>query len=565
MTQLKTTLWYLLLIPFFLLGCTRDLDMGVLNAPSFSQDNSYQLSEDGTYTITLPYRSIIEDHLEIENAASYSVVNGTLTITPIFKETVTVKHLGVTIAVIPYPKPLVISNNGTSRFSIYFSGNVNAIVEYTNASNALVTQAVKPTTNSALLTAGTLRSYLSAGSGGLPTLKQSLTNINLSNLGSNKISIYGSYQGIHFADTTLDIEQWGDHSPESLVAFFYGNNSITTLHSANSPNLTHTKDLSYMFLSATNFNSQIEYWDVSNIKEMEAIFNGAYSFNQPLNGWNVSSVENLKYAFSSAEAFNQPLYAWNTKNLRDISYAFQDALSFNQDINNWNTSKVTDMTAVFNGARVFNQSLDSWNTENVLSMSSMFRGASAFNQAIGFNSEKVVTLDYMFADTSIFNSDVLLNTQNATNMAYMFSNATGFNKTLTFNTENVTTMQGMFSYATNYNNNAQALNLQTSRVLNMNSMFLGASKFNQEVLFDTSSVTNMGSMFYYAIAFNKPLAFNTSNVTNMNSMFKNAGKYNQDITGWDVINVTDCLNFNTSSVLTLALSPLFSQCQVLAP
>lgn len=560
MTKLKTTLWYLLLIPFFLLGCTRDLDMGVLNAPSFSQDNSYQLSEDGTYTITLPYRSIIEDHLEIENADSYSVINGTLTITPIFKETVTVKHLGVTIAVIPYPKPLVISNNGTSLFSIYFSGNVNAIVEYTNDSNALVTKPVKSNTNS-LITATTLRSSTNPGGGGLSALKTDLPNIILKNLGSNKISIYGSYQGIHFADTARDIEQWGDHSPESLTGLFYGNTSITSFYSINSPNLNKTKDLSYMFVGATNFNSNIEHWDVSNIKEMEAIFNGASSFNQPLNNWDVSNLENLKYAFSSAKAFHQPLDKWNTANVKNMAYTFQDAWKFNQDINNWNTSKVQDMTGLFNGAKAFNQPLNNWDVRNVLNMSSMFRDASAFNLPINFNSEKVTDLHHMFADTYIFNSEVSMNTQKVTNMSYMFANAKGFNKTLTFNTENVTTMEGMFADAKNYNNNDQALDLNTSRVLNMSSMFSGASMFNQEVLFDTSSVNNMKKMFYYASAFDKPLDFNTSNVTNMNSMFKYAGKYNQDITRWNVDNVIDCMYFYSSSALTEALLPSLSHCE----
>ncbi len=565
MNPIKTTLWHLLLIPFLLLGCTRDLDMGLLNSPSFSQNNSYQLNEDGTYTLTLPYRAVIEDHLEVENAVSYSVENGTLKITPIFKETVTVKHMGVIVATIPYPKPLVITNNGTSRFSIYFSGNVNAIVEYTNPANTLVTQAVKSTNTNSLITATTLRSSLTAGSGGLSALKTALPNIILTSLGSNKISIYGSYQGIHFADTALDIEQWGDHSPESLTGLFYGNTSITSFHSINTPNLNKTKDLSYMFVSATNFNSNIDHWNVSNIKEMEAMFNGAYSFNQPLNNWDVSNLENLKYAFSSAEAFNQPLDAWNTSNVKNMAYTFQDALSFNQNINNWNTSNVQDMTALFNGAIAFNQSLDAWDTKNVLNMSSMFRGASAFNQPINFNSEKVTNLQYMFADTSIFNSEVLMNTQKVTNMSYMFSNATGFNKTLTFNTENVTTMQGMFSYATNYNNNSLPLSLETRNVQNMSSMFLGASKFNQEIIFDTSLVTNMSSMFYYANSFNKPLNFNTANVTNMNSMFKNAGKYTQTLQSWDVSNVTDCMYFNSSSALTAALSPLFSLCQMQAP
>ena len=44
----------------------------------------------------------------------------------------------------------------------------------------------------------------------------------------------------------------------------------------------------------------------------------------------------------------------------------------------------------------------------------------------------------------------------------------------------------------------------------------------------------MSSMFSFAIAFNQDLSgWDVSNVTNMNSMFSDAIAFNQDLSGWD--------------------------------
>ncbi len=68
-----------------------------------------------------------------------------------------------------------------------------------------------------------------------------------------------------------------------------------------------------------------------------------------------------------------------------------------------------------------------------------------------------------------------------------------------------------------------------------------AALLNQDVTnWDVSDVTDMSRMFYNAISFNQNMNnWNVSNVTNMNDMFCNAISFNQDIGGWDVSNVTN--------------------------
>ena len=68
-----------------------------------------------------------------------------------------------------------------------------------------------------------------------------------------------------------------------------------------------------------------------------------------------------------------------------------------------------------------------------------------------------------------------------------------------------------------------------------------ARAFNQDISgWDVSNVTNMQSMFNGASAFNQDIGdWGVISVTNMRSMFRNTLAFNQDIGDWDVNSVTD--------------------------
>jgi surface protein len=81
---------------------------------------------------------------------------------------------------------------------------------------------------------------------------------------------------------------------------------------------------------------------------------------------------------------------------------------------------------------------------------------------------------------------------------------------------------------------------------NMRTMFSNTYAFNQDISgWDVSNVTDMGRMFSYANAFNQDISsWNVGNVTDMSSMFQNATAFNQDISEWrahvaETINHTD--------------------------
>jgi len=102
----------------------------------------------------------------------------------------------------------------------------------------------------------------------------------------------------------------------------------------------------------------------------------------------------------------------------------------------------------------------------------------------------------------------------------------------------------------------------TTKVTDMSSMFPSASsenevdEFNQDIShWDVSNVTNMERMFFTVSAFNQPIGnWDVSNVTNMSGMFFDAAAFNQNINSWDVSSVTDMRNMFISFMFNQPLN-----------
>lgn len=120
------------------------------------------------------------------------------------------------------------------------------------------------------------------------------------------------------------------------------------------------------FFNNNSFDSDISFWDVSNVINMDGMFFGAVSFNRDISGWNVSKVTNMGSMFKDASLFNQNIGNWNTSNVTKMLDFFRNASAFNQDIGKWNTSNVTSMQGIFQDASTFNQNLSNWCVTNIL-------------------------------------------------------------------------------------------------------------------------------------------------------------------------------------------------------
>jgi surface protein len=68
-------------------------------------------------------------------------------------------------------------------------------------------------------------------------------------------------------------------------------------------------------------------------------------------------------------------------------------------------------------------------------------------------------------------------------------------------------------------------------------------------------------MFRDATSFNQDLsAWDVSNVTNMYEMFENASSFNQNLSTWNVENVSDCSNFSYDTPQWTQPKPNFTNC-----
>ena len=126
------------------------------------------------------------------------------------------------------------------------------------------------------------------------------------------------------------------------------------------PNLKGFQNMHMMFFSASEFNSDINRWDTSDVVRMVSVFAYTDKFNSPLNNWNTSNVINMGIMFRHTGRFNQPIGNWDTSKVRDMNYMFEQASVFNQPLHTWNTSELEDASYMFYGAYQFNQSLVNW-------------------------------------------------------------------------------------------------------------------------------------------------------------------------------------------------------------
>ena len=90
----------------------------------------------------------------------------------------------------------------------------------------------------------------------------------------------------------------------------------------------------------------------------------------------------------------------------------------------------------------------------------------------------------------------------------------------------------------------------TTLVIDMSDLFSDATGFNQDISsWDVSNVTDMFRLFYFASSFNQDIgSWDVSNVTNMRWMFIGTNSFNQDIGSWDVSNVTNMDNMFSQAI-----------------
>jgi len=255
---------------------------------------------------------------------------------------------------------------------------------------------------------------------------------------------------------------------------------------------------------------------------------------------------------------NEDVTKVNISCVKDMTKLFTENINFNQDISNWDVSHVTNMDGMFYMAREFNQDISHWDVSNVTNMYSMFQDAESFNQDISkWDVSNVRNMEFMFKEAKKFkNHD--LSGWDVEKVKSHQNFLTGADK------NNIEPKWSKFACITRQEldikikNNEDVTKVNTSCIKDMSHLIDVfdpitrngiTSDFNQDISnWDVSNVTNMSEMFARAIKFNQDISkWDVSNVNDMSAMFSGARSFNQDISNWDVSNVTDMAETFTAS------------------
>lgn len=328
---------------------------------------------------------------------------------------------------------------------------------------------------------------------------------------------------------------WGDGTSQKLT---YGSISHTYKSYGQ-----YTMDLRGTIGGLTASNASSCYTAVTNmgdetgIKTLEGFLNGAKYLTTMVEP--PVTLENGARMLQSATGFNGDTSQWTLPNLKDATLMFGGASTYNGDLGKLDTRKLIKAGSMFYTAYAFEgKGLENWKTPSLTNASQMFGSTRVFNGNIG---------GWDVSKVQYFNG--------------MFNDARAFDQPLDrWNPESAITVNSMFKEAPIFNGSVDGWNL--SKVTDFSYMFSNALKFNQPINgWNVSGGTTFENMFYrngsgITMAFNQPLdKWNTGSATTMTGMFRSAGNFAQDLSMWDVSNVTRKDAFAASTKMTTAQLP----------
>ena len=371
--------------------------------------------------------------------------------------------------------------------------------------------------------------------------------------------------GVDPNTTTHTYPASGYPNPTAVVTITSSATSVTIFGDANWPGVTKlttisttntstwglgtsVTDFSYLFYDAlllTSVPSNIP----SSVISLEAMFLGATLFNQNISNWDVSNVTNMGEMFAAATTFDQYIRTWAVQPTTTLADMFNGAAAFQTafypTIPGYNTSNNTPLYTFFNVPLA----LTFGNTPGLVTIPIDVSGV-AVSVDWGDGSPVDTSLSHTYSGTGPFTASITITSGTFTHFGYV--GWLGVDRLISVATSDTTTWGlgaswGLGSSETSFAN-----------------LFDGAFGLISVPTNIPPSVRILTGLFIDASTFNQDISsWNVSNVTYMVLMFAGATSFNQDISDWDVGNVVNTSNmfdgataFNNGSLTDDEAHPL---------
>jgi surface protein len=501
-------------------------------------------------------------------------------------------------AIFPFTLTLPISTGGTLSNVDWGDGTSDTSYSHTYAAAGTYTISITGTSITQLsqIISGvnTARTYLtectSFGEIGLTNLANaffqctSLITVPTSLPSESSVTNMGT---MFFGATAFNgnISTWNVSSVTAMNTMFFGATSFN--QNIGSWTVSSVTNMFGMFRNATSFNQDISSWTVSSVTNMLDMFRDATSFNQDISSWNVSSVTNMTNMLDntaiSETNYNSILNGWG-------GLTVQNSVTFG----------VLGLVYSSSSAIAGRNTLTSTYTWTILgdalvSTDTIFQNSS-FNLTINVNSTLVTNgnvyqlyylttalgsqITYTTGSTTLAFTDLTLSTvgtlpvvlKNVTvpesptdvatydltvvnpNLVLTYTSpAGGFALTLPISTSGTltnvdwgdgTTPDTSYSHTyTNVSSTSYTVTITGTGITQLSQSLSssGTTYLTACTSFGEIGLTNLSNAFNGCTTLTTvPTSLpTTSSVTNMSNMFRGALSFNQDISGWNFLSVTD--------------------------
>jgi len=287
------------------------------------------------------------------------------------------------------------------------------------------------------------------------------------------------------------------------------------------------------FIGSPVFNQYVNSWDVRNITSFNNCFDGCAMYNRPLNNWQVggnltaSDSGQAVFMFRNCTIFNQEISQFDTTNFVSIRGMFYLARAFNnggvnlgsgQGLDTWDVGRMTTFESVFEDANAFSGYLGNW---NILADGTNINFRKFFKNCNNFAGQ-----DLHQWDVSGVNDwrETFVNTN--VNFALTHPNyweiRDGISAGRIQSPFSGTPFNGGQASGVGGRNAEFKIGTDPTKSWNLERFFRGCSDFNQDI--STDSVNGYWVM---------------TRVTDINNLLHTCGSFDQELTNWDVSNVTN--------------------------